>query len=376
MQATKETAVLAYAAAGVATVLTALWNWLVVRRSRDHNSVTVHFSEESCAQQSASDTSGHSRGGLIALRWQHLSWSAAAAIVVTAAFYTSFGSNPRGLLDGMLTYLPWLDRAGGQSPHIHPWYFYFHRIGWWQVGDGPCCSEGLILVLAAIGGGVGLVGARSWRLGITEGAVRWLVFYTVVLAGIYTVIPYKTPWCLLQFLIGLILLAGIGAATLLRATPGLALKATVLILLLAAWFQLGWQSYRAAFVIPADPRNPYVNAHTQPDILRLANDLDQLIAVVPAEDRVKVKVIWTDDYYWPLPWYLRGADQVEYWNQLPDDPQAPIVLSSPPYDRPLTEALDATHLMTGYYGVRPNVLTQLWVRMDVWEAHLHRLGRL
>ena len=33
-------------------------------------------------------------------------------------------------------------------------------------------------------------------------------------------------------------------------------------------------------------------------------------------------------------------------------------------------------LMTGYFGVRPNVLAQLWVRMDLWEAHLRRLRRL
>jgi len=61
---------------------------------------------------------------------------------------------------------------------------------------------------------------------------------------------------------------------------------------------------------------------------------------------------------------------------MPDDPAAPLVICSPGFDRALTERLDATHLMTGYYGVRPNVLAMLWVRMDVWEAHLRRLGRL
>ena len=46
------------------------------------------------------------------------------------------------------------------------------------------------------------------------------------------------------------------------------------------------------------------------------------------------------------------------------------------FDAALTERLDETHLMTGFYGLRPGVLAQLWVRMDVWEAHLRRLGRL
>jgi hypothetical protein len=41
-----------------------------------------------------------------------------------------------------------------------------------------------------------------------------------------------------------------------------------------------------------------------------------------------------------------------------------------------TNQLDATHLMTGYYAQGPNVLAQLWVRMDLWEARLKRRGRI
>ena len=32
--------------------------------------------------------------------------------------------------------------------------------------------------------------------------------------------------------------------------------------------------------------------------------------------------------------------------------------------------------MTAYYEVRPGVFAQLWVREDLWVAHLRRLGRL
>jgi hypothetical protein len=52
------------------------------------------------------------------------------------------------------------------------------------------------------------------------------------------------------------------------------------------------------------------------------------------------------------------------------------MIASPAFDAELTEKLDQTHLLTGYYGIRGGVLAQLWVRIDVWEAHLKRLGRL
>jgi putative Mn2+ efflux pump MntP len=47
--------------------------------------------------------------------------------------------------------------------------------------------------------------------------VRFLSFYTVALTGIYTVISYKTPWCALNFWLGTILLAGVGAAVLVES---------------------------------------------------------------------------------------------------------------------------------------------------------------
>ena len=31
-------------------------------------------------------------------------------------------------------YAPWLNRAGGDSPHIHPWHFYFQRLLWFHPG--------------------------------------------------------------------------------------------------------------------------------------------------------------------------------------------------------------------------------------------------
>jgi hypothetical protein len=73
---------------------------------------------------------------------------------------------------------------------------------------------------------------------------------------------------------------------------------------------------------------------------------------------------------------LREYPTVGYWEEIPADAGAPLVIAHPDFDAELTEQLEPTHLMTGYYALRPNVLAQLWVRMDLWEAHLRRLGRL
>jgi len=350
VQATKETSVLVYAAAGLALGLTAGWNHLVGRVD----------SEEAAR-----------------LKPIHFVWGGLAALLVAMTFLSSFFTNLRGPWDGMLTYLPWMGRAGGQSPHLYPWYQYLHMLVYWRMDDGPWWSEGFILALAACGWLFVMLPLKHTVLpGAHVTFVRWLGFYTVLLASAYSAIPYKTPWCLLGFLHGMILLAGFGAAALVRNVPTMGLKAFSALILLAFACQLGWQAYRTSYVLADDPRNPHVYAHTLPDMGRLADDVEQLAISAPSGHETVIKVIWHDGYYWPLPWYLRGFEHVGYWSQMPKDANAPIVVSSPQWDEQLTGELDATHLMTGYYGVRPNVLALLWVRMDVWEAHLRRLGRL
>jgi uncharacterized protein (TIGR03663 family) len=350
MQATKETSVIAYLAMGLALMAVLLW---------------TRFA------------GGESREAGPGIRVWHLVLGLAIAVVVAVTLLSSFFTNLRGPLDGVLTYIPWISRAGGESPHNHPWNHYLHILAWWRRGDGPLWSEGLILALAAVGFVVAMLPAK-WRL-LPEASVtftRWAGLYTLLLTAAYSAIPYKTPWCLLEFLQGMILLAGVGAVAVVRLVPTLPLKGLLALVLAAAAGQLAWQAYRASFVLAADPKNPYVYAHSSPDVQRLAGDMEQLAMASPDGHGMLVKVIWNDPYYWPLPWYLRSFEQVGYWNRMPDDPTAPVVISSPKFDVELTDQLDATHLMTGFYGVRPEVLAQLWVRMDVWEAHLRRLGRL
>ena len=193
---------------------------------------------------------------------KHVGLAVGAALVVWLLFFSSFFTNFRGLLDSVLTYFPWLKRAGGDSPHIHPWYFYFQRLAWFDSAKGPVWSEGLILFLAIVGAGVALFRKES-------PLVRFVALYTLILAAVYSVISYKTPWCLLGFYHGMILLAGVGAATLIERARKRELRVAIAVILLAFSAQLGAQAWRGSFVYVADSRNPYVYAQTVPDILNL-----------------------------------------------------------------------------------------------------------
>jgi uncharacterized protein (TIGR03663 family) len=296
-------------------------------------------------------------------------WQVAAGLlvwlVVATVLFTSFFSNASGIADSVQTYLPWLRRAEGASPHIHPWTFYLHRLLFFHAGKGPVWSEGLILVLALAGAFAGF--ARKGLADANAGFVRFLAFYTFALTVAYSVISYKTPWCLLSFWDGMILLAGVGAVALFQALKRKWAKAVLSIGLAAGVGHLMWQAWQLDGPYAADQRNPYVYAQTSPDLLDLVEDVEKLANVSPQKSQTVVKVITLDGDYWPLPWYLRNLSQVGWWETLPKDPYAPVMIVSSGADAGLDEK--KTHLM-GIFALRPGVFLNLYVDADLWQAYL------
>jgi uncharacterized protein (TIGR03663 family) len=342
MEATKETFVITLVAAGLALGLNRLWQrWL------DASAVPATATRFKPA---------------------HIFAAVAVWLAVALLLFSSFFTNAAGPLDSVRTYLPWLHRAEGASPHIHPWSFYLHRLLFFHLPKGPIWSEALILGLAVIGAWVGF--ARRGLVDASAAFVRFLAFYAFGLMAAYSLISYKTPWCLLSFWHGMILLAGVGAAAVLHGVKQRLLKLALGLVLLVGTGHLGWQAWLANGPYAADPRNPYVYAQTSPDLLRLVGQVESLARVSPQGRRLLVKVMAPDSDYWPLPWYLRNLKQVGWWDQVPADPFAPVMIVSAKFHAGLDEK--QTHIMVGYFQLRPQVFLELYVELKLWQAYLAR----
>lgn len=350
MFATKETFVLSLAAIVLAAGITAAWGRIEIARGAG---APMRF-----------------RLTMQELPWKHLALAGMAAVLMWLLFFSSFFTHFSGLADSVRTYLPWLKRAGGHSPHIHPWSFYFERLAWFHPVKGPTWSEGLVLILATVGIGVSL---RRRRAPLH----RFLVFYTVILTGIYCAISYKTPWCMLNFYCGMILLAGVGAATLVEVIRPRIGQAAMVLLLLGAAGQLGWQAWRASFVYAADRKipNPYIYAQTVPDILNLVDKVEGISKVAPAGHDTIVKVIGTDGDYWPLPWYLRRFKHVGWYDDVPADPFAPIVVVSAKYNSRLDDKSGKKWILAQIFELRPRVFLELYVELELWKKYVETLPR-
>ena len=198
---------------------------------------------------------------------------------------------------------------------------------------------------------------------------------------IYTALAYKTPWCLLGFYHGAILLAGIGAASVLRASKSLPIKAVTAVVLIVGATQLSLQTLPRQFLItdlagvaycssPQKPVSTY--SQTSPDILQLVNTVDAVAHQSTNGYNTEVEVMASESY-WPLPWYLRRFTQVGFWDEIPNQPLAPIMIVSTDLHAAFDERPGKTHLMAGLFQLRPNVFMELYVSMPLWSAYVKTL---
>ncbi len=268
----------------------------------------------------------------------HVLLALLAAVVVSAALFSSFLGHPGGIVDALRAYGIYLERAQAASWHLHPRSYYLRLLIHFPSSGAPFWTEGLILVLAAVGGAAGFV-ANGVPGADSKGPLRFLAFYTLLMLVAYSAIPYKTPWCLLGFLHGLILLAGAGAVLLVRSLRGAAMRAVLGVLLVCAAAHLGWQAFQGSFRFAADPRNPYVYAQTGTDVFEIVGRLKNLARAHPDGSSMPVQVMSRENL-WPLPWYLRGLPRVEWWNGVPESaPNAPVILVSPDLEPALVRKL-------------------------------------
>jgi uncharacterized protein (TIGR03663 family) len=350
MHATKETCIIAFGSMALALLFT-----LLMRRQK---------------------TSFASAAG--AIKPSHLIGGLAAGAIISALFYSSFLSNPGGVLDSFRTYTTYVNRAGSNALHIHPWYFYLKMLIYIKYGGGPIWTEALILVLAL----VGFIAAMT-RKGLSSAnfqLLRFVAFYTVVLTVAYSAIPYKTPWCMLGFLHGMILLAGVGAVVLVKLAPNVLPRLIVLCLLFEASAHLTWQAYQSNYRFYADSRNPYVYAHPTTEVFTILQKIEEYAGVHEEGHDIEIQVICPEDDYWPLPWYLRSFSNVNWWDNVVDDvPSAPLIIASDKVEKALANKLYTLTPLEErqmylflfdkpyYVWLRPQVKLFGFVRKDLWD---------
>jgi uncharacterized protein (TIGR03663 family) len=370
LYATKTTWIIAAAAAVGAAVITILWQ---------------RYAPPVRTQHHAQHTPPPGR-------WCHLLAAAGIFAVIVVLLFSDFFTHPRGIVDSILAFGPYIGRGLGQnadaSAHVHPWYFHLQtllytytpgpRVNWsaWLIHPpAPIWSHAFLTLLALIGSAAAF--RRREIHGIRMGILRFLVVFTLLQWTIYSAIPYKTPWLILTPLLFLTLLAGVGMLVLWQYFSRWHARTILVAVLLAGLANLEWQAYTANFIYSSDPKNPFVYGHTSKDIFTLLDSIRVIAAVHPKRDDMLIRVFGQGT--WPLPWYLRHYPNVGYWQEVPTDSDplrpldpldgSPIIITTAEFDEPIRQRLHQPYVQR-FFGLRPGVILVTYTRKDLLDAFI------
>lgn len=314
---------------------------------------------------------------LHSLHWWHLLVLLASGATVSVLFFSSFFKHPEGIIDSAAAFKTYLNRAGVDDAHIHPWYYYLKIFLLPGADNGKAWSDAWLIIPAIFG----LV--RLLKNKIRDSKTDLLLFagfYSLLLLIIYSAIPYKTPWNIIHIYPGIILLSGYGISEIAGIRTAVWLKSSFLVLLLAAALHWTWMSWQLNFVHHTDPANPYVYAHTSPDIFELRDAAERLALVHPDHYELPVEVIFPEHDYWPLPWYLRKFPNTGYWDHV-DTLQAPatLIISAASLESELVKKLYEIPppgkrylylpLFRSRMDLRPGIELRAYLRKDLWDKY-------
>jgi uncharacterized protein (TIGR03663 family) len=274
--------------------------------------------------------------------------AAALFAAIGLLFYSSFFTNPHGILDSVLTFTYWT-KTGQTSIYNRDWSTY---IGWLWREELP------VLILGALGTVAALVRARSYF-------TVFCAFWSLGIFAAYSLVPYKTPWLVLSIILPLTIMVGylIGEAY----QPGLR-AFTVAIAGVAILFSL-YQAVDISFLnfdndgsCGSVPCYPYVYAHTNRDFLGLVNEIESIAAANPAKKEIGITVMSPE--HWPLPWYLREYTHVGYWGRIVDTSE-PIVIALKPQSAQVAQQLAGKYHLYSTHELRPGNTLVMFVRNDI-----------
>lgn len=244
--------------------------------------------------------------------WRGL--SRRTAVRATLAFsapyvllYTSFFTNPRGLLDSLRTFSLWAAKGVAGAGHAKPWDYFPQLLISFEV----------VTVLCAVAGG--------WiALRRRDAFGTFCVLWTAGELLAYSALRYKTPWLVLNILLPAVLTAGV----LFRESCGPATPAALRAALIGAFalglVWMGWRAVEVSFLRFDDDRLALVYVPTHRDVKVLVTEVRAAARRLPARGRPSIRILGS--HAWPLPWYLRDLPRMEYRQDIPRHPDADVLI--------------------------------------------------
>jgi uncharacterized protein (TIGR03663 family) len=282
----------------------------------------------------------------------NLAISAAIAIAVflflNILFYSSFFRNSQGIYDALKTFQIWTKT--GQTAHVHPLLTYFL---WLLRQEAP------LLFLGAIGAALVVFKPKN-------PVALFSALWAFGMIAAYSLIPYKTPWLVLNFIPPLALIAGYVVQQIWELERG-QIRMVAMVLFIGVVVST-YQTIDLNFVNydNDDTYYVYVYAHTRRGTLELVRNIEQ-IAREREGEQTGITIVSPD--YWPLPWYLRDYSRTAYFAQMAPSTE-PLIIAKDSQKEEMERNFGELYRQvpsndsSGSFELRPGVRLLLYVRRN------------
>jgi uncharacterized protein (TIGR03663 family) len=223
-------------------------------------------------------------------------------VALYVLFYTSFFTNSKGFTDSLQTFAIW--SKTGKEAHVHPPTTYVL----WLLRQ-----ESTLLFIGALGAAITVLRPKN-------AFALFCALWAFGLIAAYSLISYKTPWLVLNFIVPLAIVAGYALQAIYEMLNQLTETALVSwslpgMILVVALGVAGYQTFDLNFVNYDNDKEyyVYVYAHTTRSTLALVNEVER-IAKENSGNSTGITIVSPD--YWPLPWYFRNFTRVGYYGRM------------------------------------------------------------
>lgn len=247
-------------------------------------------------------------------RWTTLCQAVCVALLAILFFYSGGFLDPSSLRGLFQTFADWfhtgMESEGG---HEKVWYYWLELMG---IYEWPA-AVGLLYCVRALFPGMNRVS-------------RFLAIYGCGTLAAYSIVKYKTPWCIISLLWPFLFLFGDAIDSLARwrkwqAVRGrMACAAGVSVLTLGGSLAI---AARLNYYHPTDPKEKYVYVQTLNDLFKLTEPLQKLVALDPTAYHMRGNILLSS--YHPLPWVLGDFTSIGYYDSgkpLPEPMDAALLI--------------------------------------------------
>lgn len=209
------------------------------------------------------------------------------AVILFILFYSGFFKNPQGVIDFFKTFTHWFQtgvRGNGHEKEFLYWLKLFYRYEPFAV--------------------VGILGCIKY-LFLKNSKLKFISVFGLAQFFIYSLIPYKTPWCAVQLLWPFYIMAVVLFLDFFK-NKSLLLKTAMITSFVILIGSTMSRAISLNYIHYTNEEEPYVYVQT-------FNDIKNVMAKILKMPKDSLTIAIALESNWPLPWLLGDYSKTTYY---------------------------------------------------------------